>query len=341
MSAKVLLAPMAGVSDLVFRDVCIEHGADLTYSEMVSAKGLAYGSQKTKELIEMAPSEDVIAVQLFGHEPDIMASQAVWVEEVLGSKLACIDVNMGCPARKIVTKGDGAALMKDRPLAQDIVRSIRSAISSKLTVKFRRGWDIGKDTSVEFARAMEDAGADAVTIHGRYAMQYYRGEADWDCIANAKKVLTIPVIGNGDIRSGEDALSIMDKTGCDHIMIARAAVGNPWIFEEVHAALEGSTFESPTLDERIAVMCEHAEKLHRMHPRLLVRMRKHAAAYIKGLPGASAARVSLNDCVTLDDFHRTFEAFAERAALGRSFAQDAPDDPSLGSLGEPIDVKAG
>lgn len=316
MSPKVLLAPMAGISDIAFRDICIEHGADLTYSEMVSAKGLAYGSAKTKSLIELAPAEERIGVQLFGHEPDVVAKEAAHIADELADELAVIDINMGCPARKIVSKGDGSALMNDPLLAGDIVRAVKSAVKgatcSKVSVKFRRGWSLGDDTSLDFARMMEDAGADAVTVHGRYAMQYYKGSADWECIARIKDAISIPVIGNGDITSGRDALSMLEVTGCDHVMIARAAVGNPWIFEEIHAAFAKEEFAPVSLEERIATMKAHAEKLALIDPRLLVRMRKHASAYIKGLPGASAARGQLNSCVTLEDFHRVFDSFAQR-----------------------------
>ena len=327
MSATVLLAPMAGVSDLAFRDICIAHGADLTYSEMVSAKGLSYGSEKTKDLIKLSPSEKVIGVQLFGHESDVMASQAAWVEDVLQDRLACIDINMGCPARKIVAKGDGAALMKSPDLAKEIVRAVKRSVRCPVSVKFRRGWAQGDDTSVSFAKIVEDAGADAITLHGRYAMQYYKGSSDRACIAAVKNALSIPVIGNGDIRCGQDALSMLDQTGCDHVMVARSAVGNPWIFEEIHAAFDGRAFKPPTLEERINAMREHARKLHDMHPRLLLRMRKHAAAYIKGIPGASAARASLNECTTLDDFYRLFDAFAQRASIGASSVDDMTVDP--------------
>lgn len=314
MPPKILLAPMAGVSDIAFRDVCIEHGADLTYSEMVSAKGLAYGSAKTKKLIDLAPSESIIGVQIFGHEPDVMASQAAMIEEEMNDSLACIDINMGCPARKIVSKGDGSALMKDIALAHRIVTAVKRSVSAPVTVKFRRGWQIGDDISLEFARAMEDAGADALTIHGRFAMQYYKGNADWECIARIKSALSIPVVGNGDVRSAMDAQAILEQTGCDHIMIARAAVGNPWIFEEIHAAFAGGRFTAPTLAQRIDTMKSHAKRLATIDSRLLVRMRKHASAYIKGLPGASIARSQLNSCSSLEDFYRVFDSFLEYAS---------------------------
>lgn len=318
MVHKVLLAPMAGVTDIAFRQICIEHGADLTYSEMVSAKGLSYGSANTKKLMQLSPSETRIGVQIFGHEPDVMASQAADIEDELGDALACIDINMGCPARKIVTKGDGSALMKDPILASDIVRAVKGNVSTKVTVKFRRGFENGDDTSLDFARSMEDAGADAVTVHGRFAMQYYKGDADWDCIARIKRAISIPVIGNGDIEDGSDALSMIDQTGCDHVMVARAAVGDPWIFERIHAAFRGEPFEEPSIQDRIDEMKRHAVILADIDERLLLRMRKHASAYIKGLPGASRARARLNECVTLEDFHSLFDAFADEASRHRT-----------------------
>lgn len=310
---KAILAPMAGVTDIAFREMCLDHGADLTYSEMVSAKGLSYGSTKTRDLLTLSPQESTIAVQIFGHEPDTMARQAAWIEEALGAALAIVDINMGCPARKIVTKGDGAALMKDPETAARIVCAVSAAIEAPVSVKFRRGWHQGEDTSLEFARRMEDAGADVVTVHGRYAMQYYKGAADWECIARVKEALAIPVVGNGDIASGADAVAMIERTGCDHVMIARAAVGNPWIFDQVHAALNGTQPHLPTVSDRVDAMRTHARKLDEANPRLLVRMRKHASAYIKGLPGAAAARCALNRCVTLDDYLRTFDEFEKRA----------------------------
>ena len=305
---RVLLAPMAGVSDIAFRALCRECGADLAYTEMVSAKGLSYANAKTRHLIDLAPGEDLVAVQLFGHEPNTMACEAVWIEDELGDALAYLDINMGCPARKIVTKGDGSALMKDPDLAARIVSEVARAVDHPVTVKFRRGWSEGNETAPEFARRMEDAGASALAVHGRFAMQLYRGSSDRGVIARVKQAVSVPVVGNGDIRCGADAASMVEETGCDAVMIARGAEGNPWIFGQAKAALSGAVAPMPpTLDERIAMARRHARLLSEREGRNVVRMRKHAMWYVAGLPGASAARARFNSCETVEDFDRVFD----------------------------------
>ncbi len=305
---RVILAPMAGVSDIAFRAVCREQGADLTFTEMVSAKGLSYANEKTRHLLDLADGEVRVGVQLFGHEPQTMASQAAWIEQELGDALAYIDINMGCPARKIVSKGDGSALMKDPALAASIVASVKNATTCKVTAKFRRGWSVGSETAPEFAKRLEQAGADAVTVHGRFAEQLYRGSADWDVIARVKQAVSIPVVGNGDIRSGAAALDMHKRTGCDAVMIARGAQGNPWIFSQAKAALDGMPEPSaPTVRDRIAMARRHALLLQEREGRNIVRMRKHAMWYVAGLPGASKARGLFNYCETFEDFERVFK----------------------------------
>ena len=313
---QLLLAPMAGVSDEALRTLCREQGADLTYTEMVSAKGLSYANEKTRHLLRLASVEDQVAVQLFGHEPDTMASQAAWIESEMGNTLAYVDINMGCPARKITSKGDGSALMKDPERAASIVRAVVAAVEHPVTVKFRRGWAEGNETAPEFAQRMEDAGAAAITVHGRYAEQMYRGSAEWSVIERVKQTVGVPVVGNGDVRTGADAVALVESTGCDAVMIARGAEGNPWVFAQAKAALAGHSEPAmPTIDERINMARRHARLLSEREGRTIVRMRKHAMWYMAGLPGAAAARGRINDCVTLEDFDRVFDELLECARI--------------------------
>ena len=304
---RVLLAPMAGVSDIAFRAICRTQGADLTFTEMVSAKGLSYANDKTRHLVDLADGEDEVGVQLFGHEPETMAEQAAWVVEELGDALAYIDLNMGCPARKIVSKGDGSALMKTPELAADIVSAVKRAVPCKVTAKFRRGWSLGDETAVEFAKRLEQAGADALTVHGRYAEQLYKGSSDRGVIARVKNAVGIPVVGNGDVFGAEDAVRMVEETGCDAIMVARGAQGNPWIFAQIKAAFDGNgEVAFPTLQERLAMARLHARLLDKREGRNIVRMRKHAMWYVAGLPGASRARGMFNHCSSLEDFEFVF-----------------------------------
>lgn len=305
---------MAGVSDEAFRTLCREQGADLTYTEMVSAKGLSYANEKTRHLLHLAEGEDQVAVQLFGHEPDTMAAQAAWIEDEMGESLAYLDINMGCPARKIVSKGDGSALMKEPELAASIVRAVRAAVAHPVTVKFRRGWAMGEETAPEFARRMEDAGACAVAVHGRFAEQLYRGSADWGAIARVKEAVDVPVVGNGDVRCGADTVAMIAHTGCDAVMIARGAEGNPWVFAQAKAALAGEVEPAPpTVEERIAMARRHARLLSAREGKNIVRMRKHAMWYMAGLPGAAAARGKINACISVEDFDAVFDELLEYA----------------------------
>ena len=305
---QIILAPMAGITDRVFRQLCCEQGAQLAFTEMVSAKGLSYANEKTAHLVDLGPDEAEVGVQLFGHEADTMAAQAVWLRERLGDALAVVDINMGCPARKIVTKGDGASLMQRPDEAAAIVRAVSAAVDVPVTVKFRRGWTEGEESAPEFARRMEDAGAAAVTVHGRFAQQMYRGNADWGVIARVVQAVSVPVVGNGDVRSGADAVRMRAETGCSAIMVARAARGNPWIFARCAAALEGRDEPAlPTYGQRLALARRHARMLEATYGRRIVKMRTDAMWYVSGIPGATAARRELSACTTAAEFCAVFD----------------------------------
>ena len=305
---KIILAPMAGVGDEVFRQLCKEQGAQLTYTEMVSAKALSYANEKTAHLLDLAPNEDKVAVQLFGHEPETMAEQAKWVENSMSDRLFSIDINMGCPARKIAGKGDGSALMRDPNLASQIIEAVSKAVKCPVTVKFRRGYEEGNETAVEFAHMAEASGASAIAVHGRYAQQFYRGCADWDVIARVKQAVSIPVVGNGDVTGGERAAALLAETGCDAVMVGRGAQGNPWVFRDIASRLNGGPgYSGPTPAEKMALATRHAKLLSERSGRNIVRMRKHAMWYVAGMKDAAAIRRQINDAVTFEDFAALFE----------------------------------
>lgn len=311
---RLILAPMAGVTDPVFRRLCREAGADLAFTEMVSAKGLSYANDKTRHLVELGEGEDDVSVQLFGHESASLAEQAAWVERELDGALVSIDINMGCPVRKIVSKGDGSALMKEPDLAAEIIRAVKSAVDVPVTCKFRRSWDPSGDhaSAPEFAQRMEDAGADAVCVHGRYSTQMYRGSSDRGCITRTKQAVTIPVIGNGDVFSAADASALVDETGCDAVMIARGAQGNPWIFAAADAVLDGRPEPAmPSIPERIEMARRHVRLLDERTRGRLAPMRKHAMDYVRGMPGASRARDAFSSCSTREDFEEVLDRLEE------------------------------
>ena len=291
---NVILAPMAGVTDLPFRLLCREQGAALVCTEMVSAKAILYNNKNTKALLEMHPDEAPVSLQLFGSDPTIMSEMAKHIEEL---PFAVLDINMGCPVPKVVNNGEGSALMKNPKLAGEIVSAVTKAIKKPVTVKIRTGFDKDHINAIEMAKIMEDSGAAAVAVHGRTREQFYSGEADWDIIARVKEAVSIPVIGNGDVTDCESADKLLKQTGCDGIMIGRAARGNPWIFSQVTAFLEdGTILPPPTSEERKAMILRHGRlQLEYKGEYTGVReMRKHVSWYTAGMPHSAQLRQRVN-----------------------------------------------
>lgn len=297
---NVILAPMAGVTDLPFRVLCREQGAGCVVTEMVSAKAVLYNNKNTRELLQIDPSERPAAVQLFGSEPDIMAEIAARLED---GPYDYIDVNMGCPVPKIVNNGEGSALMKNPKRAGEVLSSMVKAVKKPVTVKFRKGFNDLSVNAVEFAKMAESCGVAAVAVHGRTREQYYSGKADWDIIRQVKEAVRIPVIGNGDIFTPEDAGRMLRETGCDGIMVARGAKGNPWLFGRINHYLDtGEVLPGPSVAEIKAMILRHGRMLVQFKGEgvAMREMRGHMAWYTKGMPHSAALRNEINQVETLE-----------------------------------------
>ena len=304
---NVFLAPMAGITDLPFRIICKEFGCGMMTTEMVSAKGLLYENGKTNQLLSVDEMEHPIGAQLFGSDPKILSEMA---KQVGQSPVDFIDINMGCPAPKITKNGEGSALLKNPQLIGEIVHAVSSVLTKPLTIKIRKGFDEDNINAVEVAKIIEQAGASALALHGRTREQFYSGVADWDIIKEVKQNISIPLIGNGDIRGPEDAKRMIDHTGCDAVLIARGAQGNPWIFKRtVHYLETGELLPEPTFEERAEVILRHAKMLVEYKGEFvgIREMRTHLTSYVKGLHGATDLRRSLTSVETYDDVKRMLE----------------------------------
>ena len=291
---KVFLSPMAGVTDLPFRLICKEQNCGMLYTEMVNAKALCYDDQNTKKMLKIEKEEHPVAIQIFGSDPEYMGGAAKisnsYPNEIL-------DINMGCPAPKVVKNGDGSALLKNPELAEKVLRAVVENSEKPVTLKIRKGWDDTCINAVEIAKMAEDCGISAIAVHGRTREQYYSGKADWDIIREVKENVSIPVIGNGDVFEVEDAINMLNKTNCDAIMIGRGAQGNPWIFKRInHYMQTGEILPEPTLEEKIDTAMKHLKLAVQEHGEYVAvrEMRKHIAWYLKGLRNSARVRDEIN-----------------------------------------------
>ncbi len=306
---EVFLAPMAGVTDLPFRLICKELGCGLLYTEMINAKALCYDDKNTKKMLNILDEEHPVAVQIFGSEPEFMGKAAQILNDYPNEIL---DINMGCPAPKVVKNGDGSALMRNPKLAGQVLDQVVKNSKKPVTLKIRKGWDDNSINALEIAKIAEDRGICAITIHGRTREQYYSGQADWDIIGEVKSQISIPVIGNGDVTSVEDAIRIKDHTGCDAIMIGRGAQGNPWIFKRIdHYMKTGQLLDPPSKDEKIDIAIKHMGLAIKEHGEYVAvrEMRKHIGWYLKGMKHSARFRDQINHIVTAKEVIDTLNQY--------------------------------
>jgi len=289
-----ILAPMAGFTDLPFRLICEEYGCNFTFTEMINAKALCYHDEKTTQMLDISGQKKYVGVQIFGSEVEYIGKAVKIINDL--DRFAHIDINMGCPAPKIVKNGDGSALMKNPSLASKIVEEEKKNSSIPVTVKIRKGFDDNNVNAVEFAKMLEQSGADAITVHGRTTRQYYSGVADWDIIAEVKQTVKVPVIGNGDVKSPEDAKRMMEYTNCDSVLIARAAQGNPFLFAQVNDYFEKGSYEDIQDSQRIKITLKHYKlSMEKFETSVAVReMRKQINCYLKGIKNSCAVKNQIN-----------------------------------------------
>ncbi len=320
LNNRVILAPMAGITDLPYRLLMKQFGAGLVFTEMVSAKGLLYAGKRTRELLTSRPEERPLGIQLFGNEPDALAEAA----QLIADDGELIDINLGCPVNKVVKDGSGSALMKDPDLVRRIIAAVRAATRLPLTIKIRTGWDNQQQNFLEIGKIAENEGVDAITLHPRTRSQGFSGKADWQQIRALKEVLSIPVIGSGDIFSSDDARDMTDQTGCDAVMLGRGGYGNPWLVRDTVRELEGEApLAPPSPGERLRAARQHQQLQIEVfgEQKALYEMRKHLCWYARGLSGAAAFRAAINQAPTIDDQSKLITDFFNQ------IKEDSRDEP--------------